>query len=279
MHRWLIRLLSVINVRLVYGFANLFIVPVTMMVIPRGARVIYRYLRQRHGFGRWKSLRLTYRNHCFFAQVVIDRFAMYAGKKFEIVLDGAEQWLELSDRPEGFIQLSSHIGNYELAGYSLRTVDKRCNALIFADEKEIVMNGRTKLFESNNIRMIPMMADMSHLFTIDRALADGEIISMPADRVFGSQKTFTIPFLGADARFPQGSFTLGALRNVAMIFVAVMKTAPRRYTIHIRRLDPQVEGNTRRRAEILARNYVGFLEEIVRRYPTQWYNYFDFWTK
>lgn len=278
MHRWLIKLLRVTDVRLIYAFTNLLIVPVTMLVVPKGARFIYRYMRRRLGFGRWKSFWLTYRNHCLFAQVVIDRFAMYAGKKFEIELDGAEQWFGLSARPEGFIQLSSHIGNYELAGYSLRAEDKRFNALVFADEKETVMAGRTKLFDGNNIRMIPMRGDMSHLFTIDRALADGEIISMPADRVFGSQKSFSIPFLGAEACFPQGPFTLGALRDTPMIFVAVMKTASRRYTIHIRQLDHPAEGNTRRRAEELARNYVRLLEETVRRYPTQWYNYFDFWT-
>ena len=47
MHRWLIKLLRVTDVRLIYAFTNLFIVPVTMLVIPKGARFIYRYMRRR----------------------------------------------------------------------------------------------------------------------------------------------------------------------------------------------------------------------------------------
>ena len=125
--------------------------------------------------------------------------------------------------------------------------------------------------------MIPMMADMSHLFVIDQALSDGEILSMPADRVFGSQKSFSIDFLGAKAKFPQGPFLLAAMRNVPMLFVSVMKTAATKYYISVRRIECKVTGSTRIKAENLAGQYVSLLEETVRKHPAQWYNYFDFW--
>lgn len=220
---------------------------------------------------------MTYKNHCAFSQVVIDKFAMYAGKKFQITIDGYGQFQSLSEQPSGFVQLSSHIGNYEIAGYSLMAKDKRFNALVFGGEKASVMTNRSRLFDENNIRMIPMMSDMSHLFVIDQALSDGEILSMPADRVFGSQKAFSIDFLGDKAKFPQGPFLIAAMRNVPMLFVSVMKTAAKKYHISVRRIDSNTEGNTRSKATALAVKYVTLLEGTVRKHPAQWYNYFDFW--
>ena len=59
---------------------------------------------------------------------------------------------------------------------------------MFYGEKQTVMENRTDMFSDKNIRMIPVKNDMSHLFLIDHALQQGEIVSMPADRIFGSQK-------------------------------------------------------------------------------------------
>lgn len=277
MHKWLIRFLKVIDVRLLYVFAFVFIVPPTMAVNSKARKTIYQFYRKRFGLGYLKSSWMTYKNHCAFSQVVIDKFAMYAGKKFQITIDGYDQFQLLSEQPSGFVQLSSHIGNYEIAGYSLVAKNKRFNALVFGGEKASVMANRSKLFDGNNIRMIPMMADMSHLFVIDQALSDGEILSMPADRVFGSQKAFSLDFLGDKAKFPQGPFLIAAMRNVPMLFVSVMKTAAKKYHISVQRIDCNSQGNTRSKATDLATKYVKIFEETVRNHPTQWYNYFDFW--
>lgn len=279
MHRWLVRFLRVIDVRMLYVFAFVFVVPPTMLVNAPARRAIYHYFRQRWHYGPLVAMWMTMRNHCAFAQVVIDRFAMYAGKRFRMDIDGSEIFDSLVRRPEGFVQLSSHIGNYEIAGYSLSAKDKRFNALVFGGEKESVMSNRNRMFSGNNIRMIPMSADMSHLFLIDAALANGEILSMPADRVFGSQKTFEIDFLGTPARFPQGPFQLAAMRNVPVLFVAVMKQSSASYRVMVRRIPVSAEGNVKERARNLACSYAALLEEVVRQYPVQWYNYFDFWTR
>ncbi len=279
MHKWLIRFLKVIDVRLLYAFAFVFVVPPTMLVNWKARNVIYNFYRKRFGFGRIKACRMTYMNHCAFAQVVIDKFAMYAGKKFHISIDGYDQFLALSRQPSGFVQLSSHVGNYEIAGYSLMVENKRLNALVFGGEKASVMTNRSRMFGKNNIRMIPIMADMSHLFMIDQALSNGEILSMPADRVFGSQKAFTIDFMGEKAKFPQGPFLIAAIRNVPMLFVSVMKLSSKGYHINVEKIECDEGGNIRGKATDLATRYVKLLEDTVRKYPAQWYNYFDFWAE
>lgn len=278
MHKWLIRFLRVIDVRLLYLFASVFVIPPTMIVNRKAAKSIYSFYRKGFKFGKRKAGWFTYKNHCAFAQTVIDKFAMYAGKKFKISIEGYEEFQSLSEQSGGFVQISSHIGNYEIAGYSLVAKNKRFNALVFGGEKASVMANRNKLFDENNIRMIPMSEDMSHLFMIDKALSDGEILSIAADRVFGSQKTFSIDFLSARARFPQGPFLIAAIKDLPMLYVTVMKYGFTKYHITVHRIDSGMGINVRSKAKSLAESYVKLMEETVLRYPEQWYNYFDFWT-
>ena len=168
MHRWLIKLLKGIDIRIVYIFTYIFVIPPCLF--RDGFKPIYHYFRQRWGYGPIKAFRMTYRNHYMFAQVVIDRFAMYAGRHFRVTIDGFEHFRRLADRPGAFVLLSSHVGNYEMAGYTLVSDRKRLNALVFSGEKQTVMEHRTEMFADKNIHMIPVSDDMSHLFLLDQAI-------------------------------------------------------------------------------------------------------------
>jgi predicted LPLAT superfamily acyltransferase len=277
MHRWLIRLLRVVDPRVIYVLAYIF--AVTPTLFQYGFKHAYRFFRERFGYSPLRSLWLAYRNHCLFAQAVVDKFAMYAGHHFDIELEGYDNFLELAHQPEGFIQLSSHVGNYEIAGYSLVAEKKRFNALVYFGEKQEVMNNRDRLFEHTNIRMIPIMPDMSHLYEINNALADGETVSIPADRIWGSSKYISTMFLGREAHFPMGPFQVAALRDVKVLVVHCMKTAAKRYKIYVTPLSYDHQAPRQQQIMQIATGYVREVERIVQQYPTQWYNYFDFWTQ
>ncbi len=276
MHRWLIKMLRHSDVRLWYAFAAVFVIP-PCMAFSNGARTAWRYFRLRHGYGRWKSLRMTYKNLALFSQVVIDRFAMYAGKRMKLKVENYEAFKRLSCGESGFVILSAHVGCYEMAGYELTSDRKPFNALVFANEKATVMQGRATLFHGHNIKMIPVSGDMSHLFAIEGALSRGEIVSIPADRVFGSTKTITVRLLGGDAQLPAGAFSVPAMRGLDVITVNVMKTSTTGYTAYISRLDYDKAASRRQQVRQLADSYATELQRILELYPEQWYNYFDFW--
>ena len=276
MHKWLIRMLRCMDVTVLYAFVAVFVIPVCLVLNPsRG--IAYRYFRRRIGYGRLKSAWKTYVNHCLFGQVVIDKFAMYAGKKFHIEIEGEEHFLNLAAQEEGFVQLSAHIGNYEIAGYTLVSKSKRFNALVYAGEKASVMRNRDKMFAGTNVGMIAISSDMSHLFEIERALENGEIVSMPADRIFGSKKDMEHDFLGAKARFPIGPFSVATMRGLDVLAVNVMKTSLRGYKIYVTPLQYDKTATRQEQIRQLSQAYVSELERRVRQYPTQWYNYFEYW--
>lgn len=277
MHKWLIRMLRHIDVCILYLFVAIFVIPVCLVLNPsRG--IAYRYFRRRIGYGRLKSAWKTYVNHCLFGQVVVDKFAMYAGKKFDVEVKNYNEFLERASREEeGFVQLSAHIGSYEIAGYTLAVEGKSFNALVFAGEKASVMQNRNKMFADTNINMIAIQPDMSHLFEIDKALADGEIVSMPADRINGSQKCIEHYFLGAKAKFPLGPFSVATMRGLDVLAVNVMKDSLTSYKIYVTPLAYDKEASRQEQIRQLSGAYVAELEKRVRQYPTQWYNYFEFW--
>ena len=277
MHKWLIRMLRHLDVRILYLFVAIFVIPVCLVLNPsRG--IAYRYFRRRIGYGRLKSAWKTYVNHCLFGQVVVDKFAMYAGKKFDVEVENYNEFLERASREEeGFVQLSAHIGSYEIAGYTLAVEGKSFNALVFAGEKASVMQNRNKMFADTNINMIAIQPDMSHLFEIDKALTDGGIVSMPADRINGSQKCIEHVFLGAKAKFPLGPFSVATMRGLDVLAVNVMKDSLTSYKIYVTPLAYDKEASRQEQIRQLSSAYVAELEKRVRQYPTQWYNYFEFW--
>ena len=278
MHSSLIAMLRHVDVRLLYLFASVFVIPVCLVIQP-SRKTAYRYFRQRHGYGRLMAAWKTYVNHCLFAQVVIDKFAMYAGRKFDVETEGYDHFLALASKPDGFVQLSAHIGNYEIAGYTLVAESKVFNALVFAGEKESVMTNRNRMFANTNIRMIPIRKDMSHLFEINSALSNGETVSMPADRINGSPKSIELPLLGAAANFPHGPFAVATMRGLDVLAVNVMKTSLTKYKIFVTPLPYDKSQPRARQIEELSGAYINELERMLNMYPEQWYNFYEFWKR
>lgn len=272
----LMKLYKIVGLRPMYAVLAL-VVPFYMLFAHKGYIVTYRFFRRRMGYGRMKSFVNVYRNHFVFGQVIIDRFAAYSGMKFKLNMDGYDKFLSYADQPEGFIMLSSHVGNYEMAGYTLVSEKKTFNALVYGGETEMVMGNRQRMLYGNNINLIPVTDDFSHLFKINSALANGEILSIAGDRFFESSKTFECDLLGSPARFVAGPFALAVMREVKILAVFVMKDKWNSYNVHIREIKADASLPSKQRMQMLARNFASELEAVVRKYPTQWFNYYDFW--
>lgn len=275
MHRNLVRIVRHVPLRLMYGFVAIFVVPF-YFAFSKGYKPMYHYFNRRLGYCPLRAFFSVYRNYCRFSQVILDRFYMFSGGKFDMEVENYHLYQELADGEPGFMILSAHVGCYELAGYSLVATKKRFNALAFGEEAEAIVENRERLFKNTNIRIIPVKDDLSHLFALNEALDNGESVSFPSDRLLGKQRTVECEFLGASALFPMGPFALAAQRDLPVLTVNVMKTSAKSYKVYVNRL--QKEGETRQeRINAYVRQYVGHLEEVLRLYPEQWFNYYEFW--
>jgi len=257
------------------------VVPFYMLFARKGYLAIYRYFRHQHGYRRFKAFCKTYQNHFVFGKCMLDRFAVYAGRRnfFEVEITGNEHFYRLLDNEKGFVIASSHVGSFELSGYLLRQDKKRINAVVYGEEAAEVMNRRTAVLGMNNIRMVPVVGDLSHLFALSEALQKGEIVSMPCDRNFGSAKSVECDFLNGKADFPQGAFALAATFDVPVLTIFVMKESVSKYHIYVKPLSREgfEELSKREKITCLAQSFASELESMVQKYPEQWFNFYEFW--
>ena len=262
------------------------VVPFYMLFARKRYLAIYHYFRQHFDYSVWKSFLKTYQNHSLFGQVMLDRFAVYAGREnaFEVEIVGNEHYERLSNGEKGFIMAGSHVGNFEIGGYLLNSTKKKINALIYAGETQTVQKNRDKILSSNNINLIPVLSDMSHLFAVNTALQNGEIVSMPCDRNHGSTKSIACDFLRGKADFPIGAYVLATSFEVEVLAIFVIKISVKKYKVFVKPLGDM--GNERcektvvdRKTQIanLATSYVSELENTVKQYPLQWFNFYEFW--
>ena len=186
--------------RVLYAVMGL-VVPFYMLLRRKSFLAIYHYYRQGHGCGRLRAFVNVYRNHYAFGQVILDRFAVYAGRRFSLEIEGNEYYKRIAGQPGGAVFLSSHTGNFELCGYLLNSVGKHLHALVYAGEAEAVMENRRRVWAAHNVTMVPVRDDLSHLFAINAALEEGDAVCMAGDRLLGSAKSVVCPFLGRPARF------------------------------------------------------------------------------
>jgi predicted LPLAT superfamily acyltransferase len=269
------------DVRLGY-FLMALVVPFYMLFSCKNRRAIFSYFRKQWGFSTWKSLVKTYRNHFVFGQIILDRFAVFAkGKnRFEVEIIGNEHFSRLTNSEKGFIIAGSHIGNFEIAGYLLPSEKKAINALIYPGETKVVQKNRSGILENNNVHLIPVLNDLSHLFAVNAALQRGEIVSMPCDRNFGSAKCVECHFLNGKADFPIGAFALATHLDVEVLSVFVIKQTNKKYTVYVKPVE--IEGRDlpathREKIERYVRSFAKEMENIVRQYPEQWFNFYPFW--
>jgi predicted LPLAT superfamily acyltransferase len=239
------------------------------------------YFRKIHNYGILKSLYKTYLNHFLFGQNLFDKFALFAGKKnsFKLSISGQELFDEIISSPGGAIIASSHAGNFEISGYQLHQTKKRINGIIYGEENPVLQQFRKKILEENNVFQIPILEDMSHIFTINNVLSRGEILTIPCDRIFTGNKTITLDFMGHPANFPTGAYHLAVKFDLPVLTLFVMKESFNRYHIFLNRIDNYSNDNltANEKVVVLARNYVTELEKMLQKYPEQWYNFYKFW--
>ena len=279
MHHTLIRSFRYLNLRFVYAGMAVFVVPFYMLFAHRGYISMYHFFRLRMGYGPLKAFRYVYLNHCKFGQIILDRFAVYAGKHFDFDIENYDLFLELSGKKEGIVILSCHVGNYEMAGYTFTADKKRYNALVYSGEAETVMENRNRILSKHNIRIVPVKEDMSHIFVMNEALANGEIVSIPSDRIFGSSRSVECELLGGKVKLPLGPFAMAMQRQVPTIAIFVMKDSAYHYKVYIRRVEANVAADASRQEKVasLAQQFTREMETVLKAYPEQWFNYFEYW--
>ena len=243
---------------------------------PKGTKTSFYFFHQRLGFSKLKSFLKTYKNIFVFGQTLIDKVAISSGlnNRFTYDHDGGEAIKKLLKENKGGILISAHVGNFEIAEYFFDEIDinSQINLVTTDNERQAIKEYLESVSIKSSIKFIVIEPDMSHIFKINNALNNNELICFTGDRYFEGNKTLTEKLLGKEAKFPAGPFLLGSRIKAPVIFVYVMKEANKHYHLYAR-----VAKFKNRDAQDLLKKYTESMEDILKKYPYQWFNYFDFW--
>ncbi len=238
------------------------------------------YFRDVLGYGRWRSRLSVYRNYYMLGQVLIDKVAVMGGlgKRFTYHWDGEEHLRNMED---GGLLVSAHIGSWEIAGNFLYRVNKRFNIVMFDEEHQKIKSYLDEVLTEKNLHVIPVKDDLSHILAIKQALENKELVAIHADRFVEGSKTIRHAFLGREALFPEGPFYLAARFGAPVSFVFAVKESRKHYHFFASEPGTYEAGNKRsiREEDLLPmiKDYICRLEEIIGRYPLQWFNYHRYW--
>lgn len=243
-------------------------------------RSMYRFFRYKMGYSRWRALTSVYRNIYIFGQTLIDKVVVMAGipNRFSFDFDGEERLHGMVHSGKGGILLSAHLGNWEVAGHLFTRLNTRINIVMFDGEHERIKSYLEGVTGGRHVNVIVLKDDLSHIYAINDALNKQELVCMHADRFLAGNKTAEKVFLGEAARFPVGPFLLASTFRVPVSFVFAFKETAKHY--HLYATDPKVYPAAKQGGMDQAmEDFVGVMEEKVRKYPLQWFNYYDFWSK
>mgnify|MGYP006051650841 FL=1 len=137
--------------------------------------------------------------------------------------------------------------------------------------KEVINNNAEK---SDDYKIIAINKDaIEAMLQMKIALNNGEYICFNGDRYVDKNSTHAIDFLGSQVLLPIGPFKIAVKCRVPVVFYYSMRENNRTYRFIFE--EPCYNGKLT--PELLMEQYIKSLENIVTRYPRQWFNFYDFW--
>lgn len=253
-----------------------FVIVYYVLFSPKNNRDSYTYFRKRHGYSKWRSILAVYKNYYVFGQTLTDRVAIATGlrDRFTFKHHGIEHIDNLLQQNKGGILISGHVGNFEISHYFLedRYHISNISMVTTRAEHQDIKEYMERISEKSHLKFIVIQEDMSHVFEIHKAIDEGGLVVFTGDRYMPGAKTLKADFLGKEASFPVGPYLLASRLKLPVLFVYFMKDEGRHYNLYAESAEFKA-----RDAQGLLEEYVQSMEGVLKKYPLQWFNYYDFW--
>ena len=265
------------GVKAAYGLLY-FVASYYFLFLKKSNSAISYYFKERLQYSNIKTKKMVFKSYYTFGQTIIDKISISAGmrNKFTYEFDGIEILKNLLAEKKGGVLISAHVGNFEIAEHFLGDIDLdfQINLVTTDLEHSDIKKYLETVTQKPTVKFIIIRDDLSHIFEINAALANNELVCFTGDRYFEGTKSLSESILGKEAHFPAGPFLIASRLKVPVVFVYVMKEPNLHYHLYAR------EATVKHRDEKgLLKEYVQSVESILQKYPLQWFNYFDFWNQ
>jgi predicted LPLAT superfamily acyltransferase len=242
------------------------------------------YIKRRFpqaGFLKYRLL--VYRLFVSQGKQLIDRAAIISKENlFEIQLKGYEKLSALmADKTRGFILLTAHVGNWQIALTALKLISKPVYLVMRPEDNLAVKESLNIDGQDSLIKIISPDGYLGGVVEAMQVLREGSVVSIMGDRKYGFE-AMEISFLKDKAYFPFGAFSLAASSNCPVVVLLSAKLPGNKYIVDISHiLYPRYNSNQDKREQlkIYVQEFADILDEYVKKYPYQCFLFHDVWSK
>ena len=276
-YRIFVWLLKVGGLKPAYALLH-FVTLYYLWFVPQAVNPLRYLYAKRLGYDKRQTKKLVRKNLIFFGQTLIDKIAILSGIKHKLTFEhaGIENIEKMVADGKGGMLVSAHLGNWEAAGHLLKKLNTTINILMYDGEAEQMKEYMDQFDSKRSFNVIYIKNDTSHIYEIMAALNRNELVCLHADRFRPGNRTIEHEFLGEDAKFPIGPLMLGAKLKAPVCFVFAFKETNFHY--HFMAYPSKVyDAPGKEGMNEMLQDYVMLLEQNIKKFPAQWFNYFDFW--
>jgi len=215
-----------------------------------------------------------------FALSIFDRFVTKIDPDiFEIDRVNRDNFLQKHKKQSRIVALA-HLGNWANTFIAFRyenhiihiTTDEKLKESISNYEKSL------KYQQSSSIKKIYLREGIKASLQMVEAFKKGEDVAIMVDRLVDRDKFVEVDFLNSITKFNRNPFEIAYNRGVPMIGVTVIRTGDKKYKLFFSDII-EVDRTIKKQEAIavMANQYAKYLENIVKKYPKQWFNFYKFW--
>ena len=264
-----------------YGF--LYFVGLYYLIVDHGLVLeTLAYVRRR--FPRHGQLRQLFDVYLLFVSQgknLIDRFAMAAGySDIRIDIKGFDELKTLySPGGKGFILLTAHVGNWQMAMTPLGDIGRTVHLMMRPEDNPAVKQALNVDSGSEKVKIIYTDDSLGGVIEAVKALSTGDLVSIMGDRTYGYSAAEAM-FLGDVVSFPHGAFTLAAAVQCPVVVLLSAKVSTKQYIVDVSHIIPPPLGRRGKKDEAIRASvqmFADVLEEYVQEHPYQWFVFRDIW--
>jgi predicted LPLAT superfamily acyltransferase len=245
----------------------------------RTRRASGHFFRLATGRSRWSD---HYRQLLCFSRCLVDRVAILSGDaaRFEVIPSGREALLAAHKKKRGLILLGSHLGSFEACKLLARDrMDLDIHIVAYFSGSTRIREALDAINPRKKTRFIdPTQPDA--VFKMRDVIDAGGVLAILGDRTGIGDKQAQVDFLGEPAWLPTGPYYLASILRCPVFCFFGLWVGPYRYETYAIELADQVRlarSERRQQAQAYAQRYADLLADKVRRYPTNWFNFHEFW--
>lgn len=235
----------------------------------------------------YKHLNVKFSNALYFKHLMhyaittSDRFISKSDPELYTVTNPNKKLL-LQEINSGSVLLGNHFGGWATA----------INFFNYSNTKfHVVMNEAmiksTKEFEdivekknNNSVSIIDLSkGNISSYVAIANALLKNESVGLMGDRAIDIKDNYQIEFFGEKANFNKNPFIIAHKIKKPIILIFVVYEKPLEYKEVFYKLEMDYSLSIEEAVTKSMEEYVKYLSSMLKEYPTQWFNFYNFWDK